>query len=302
RGDAEPLQLVEVRPALANLLGLLLLLLDLLLVAHATVSSLPAERLAHRVENAIDQWYRLFAAEGADQLDRLVDDDLGRRAGLAEQLVDRHPHHQPVDHRHPLQPPVLQVRGDQVVRFLDALDRPLHQVVGENPADLVHCRFGHEVGVLVLGGRRRVASRPVGADRLVRRDAPDFPLIEHLQRRLARATAAGPIDGAHARNPKLRGAVSDSLRYSAAISIAAAAASRPLLSGPGPDRAAACASSSVVSTPKAIGMPVSPAAAVMPCATAEAMWSKCGVSPRMMQPRQTMASKRPFSAATRAAC
>ena len=75
-----------------------------------------------------------------------------------------------------------------------------------------------------------------------------------------------------------------------------------MLSAPGPERAAACASVSVVSTPNAIGTPVSPAAAMTPCATAEEMYSKCGVSPRITQPRQTIASNRPVSAAARAAC
>ena len=41
---------------------------------------------------------------------------------------------------------------------------------------------------------------------------------------------------------------------------------------------------------------------MMPCATADEMYSKCGVAPRITQPRQTIASKRPDSAAQRAAC
>ena len=56
----------------------------------------------------------------------------------------------------------------------------------------------------------------------------------------------------------------------------------------GPARSAACDSVSVVSTPNAIGMPVSPAASMIPCATADEMYSKCGVAPRMTQPRQTI--------------
>jgi hypothetical protein len=57
----------------------------------------------------------------------------------------------------------------------------------------------------------------------------------------------------------------------------------------------------VVSTPKAIGMPVAAAASVRPCDTAEEMYSKCGVSPRIRQPRQITASKRPLSPACCAA-
>ena len=44
-----------------------------------------------------------------------------------------------------------------------------------------------------------------------------------------------------------------------------------------------------------------PPPSVSPCATADEMYSKCGVSPRIRQPRQTIASNRPLSAACCAA-
>ena len=75
----------------------------------------------------------------------------------------------------------------------------------------------------------------------------------------------------HPRNPNGRGVAAENDLYSVAISIAAAAASRPLLSGPSPARAVACSIVFVVKTPKAIGTPVSPAAAAIPCAAADAM-------------------------------
>ncbi len=81
-------------------------------------------------------------------------------------------------------------------------------------------------------------------------------------------------------------------RNSVAISTAASAASRPLLAGPAAARSTACSTESVVSTPKAIGTPVAAAASLMPCAAAEAMYSKCGVPPRITQPRQTTAAGR----------
>jgi len=59
----------------------------------------------------------------------------------------------------------------------------------------------------------------------------------------------------------------------------------------------ASSSELVVSTPKVIGTPVAPIASARPWATADAMYSKCGVSPRMMQPRQTTAANRPVRAA-----
>ena len=45
-----------------------------------------------------------------------------------------------------------------------------------------------------------------------------------------------------------------------------------------------------------MGTPVAAAAAVMPCAHAEAMYSKCGVAPLIRHPRQTTAPTRPVSA------
>src|SRR5438445_171730 len=56
-----------------------------------------------------------------------------------------------------------------------------------------------------------------------------------------------------------------------AISIAATAASRPLLDGPSPARASASSTEFVVSTPNAIGTPVAAEPAASPCATAEQM-------------------------------
>ena len=56
------------------------------------------------------------------------------------------------------------------------------------------------------------------------------------------------------------------------------------------ERIAACSSVNVVSTPKAMGTPVAVPASMIPCETAEAMYSKCIVSPLIRHPRQTTAS------------
>src|ERR1700694_2211637 len=80
-----------------------------------------------------------------------------------------------------------------------------------------------------------------------------------------------------------------------AISIAASAASAPLLFF-GPDRASAWSLSSVVSTPKAMGTPVSSCTCIRPEAACIATTSKWNVSPRITQPRQMIASWPPFSA------
>ena len=65
-----------------------------------------------------------------------------------------------------------------------------------------------------------------------------------------------------------------------------------LVAGPSPARSSASSTELVVSTPNVIGTPVAAAAVVSPCDTADEMYSKCGVSPRIRQPRQTIASKR----------
>ena len=54
-------------------------------------------------------------------------------SGSREQLVDRQPQHQPIDHRHALDAPVLRVRGEHGVDLLHPLERPAHERVGELP-------------------------------------------------------------------------------------------------------------------------------------------------------------------------
>ena len=76
---------------------------------------------------------------------------------------------------------------DQLVDLGDALDGAGDERIRPRPVVLVDHDVRDGVGVLVLGRWRRVASRPVGADRFVRGHAADFPLIEHLQRGFPRA-------------------------------------------------------------------------------------------------------------------
>src|SRR4029077_19083577 len=123
---------------------------------------------------------------------------------------------------------------------------------------------------------------------LVDARAPDFPLIQNLQGGFARAVARILLDVFHWRF---------NWAMTVAISTAATAASQPLLAGPSPARSMASSTEFVVKTPNAIGTPVAAAAAVMPCDTAELMYSKCAVAPRMRQPRQITASNFALSAA-----
>src|ERR1019366_8864615 len=134
----------------------------------------------------------------------------------------------------------------------------------------------------------------------------------HDPRRCARP----PSDTGSAASPRARGAggprahaacqlARDGWRAGCAPTLsiwsAAAAASLPLFDGPSPARSIASSTELVFSTPNVIGTPVAADAEVSPLATADAMYSKCGVAPRMTQPRQTTASYPPLSAARCAA-
>src|SRR5581483_5262937 len=194
-----------------------------------------------------------------------------------------HPHDQPVEDRHPFRPPSLGRLGDERIDLGEPRDRVVRER-GRERAQRVRRRR--------LVGPLELEERPRGA---IDRRLADLPLIENLQRRLARAMPR--VLSFHDRGA---GGLVNAATTSA-ISNAASAASRPLLSGPSPARASASSTEFVVSTPSAIGTPVAAAPAVRPWATAEQMYSKCGVSPRITHPRQTIAWNRPVSAACCAA-
>ena len=115
--------------------------------------------------------------------------------------------------------------------------------------------------------RRRAVVRPLqleeGLGSALDLGSPDLPLIQDLQRDFARpATRVLPRSpagcGGHASVRR------DSSAKIAAISMAAAAASHPLLDGPSTARASASSIELVVRTPNAIGTPVSPDASISP--------------------------------------
>src|SRR5207342_3345106 len=136
-------------------------------------------------------------------------------------------------------------------------------------------------------------SRSSGVDRrpVIDTRAPahgQVGVLEELHRRLLERAL-----GEH--QPQHGQACFPSCRRRSTISTAVAAASAPLLPSGPPARARAWSTSSVVSTPKAIGTPVSRATRLMPDAHSPATKSKCGVSPRMTAPRQITASSSPDS-------
>ena len=174
---------------------------------------------------------------------------------IPHHLADGHAEDEAVEDRHPLGPPPLGGPGDQRVDRLD----PRRRVAGERRGELPQ-RVGRRIGVRPLPREKRLG-------RAVDVAAADVPLIQDLQRRLARAMSV--ILLARARHDVAGGRVS--WATTDAISIAAMAASRPLFAGPSPARASASSTELVVRTPKVIGTPVAPAVAARLPATADAM-------------------------------
>src|SRR5437879_13325787 len=81
------------------------------------------------VEHAVDEPARLRRAELLGDLDGLVDGDLARHRGLAEQLVDGHPQYIAADHGHAVAVPVPPALGDDRVER-----RPLRPDRAPQPA------------------------------------------------------------------------------------------------------------------------------------------------------------------------
>ena len=161
-------------------------------------------------------------------------------SGSRMHLADRHAEDEAVEDRHPLGPPPLGGLGDQRVDRLD----PRRRVAGQRRGELAQ-RVGRRIGVGPLPREKRLG-------RAVDVAAADVPLIQDLQRRLARAMTG--ILLARARHDAAGGRVS--CATTDAISIAATAASCPLFDGPSPARASASSTELVVSTPNVIGTPV----------------------------------------------
>src|SRR6185369_1298063 len=235
------------------------------------------------VEDAVDEAARFLRAEFLGDLDRLVDDDL--RGGFAhpEELEDALPEDVPVDHRHPVELPVLGVLRDELVDLrlvqLGAADEPL--------GELARVRID------------RMPRPELAEVRLGIALALHVELIQELERHLAGLPApahAYPLRDADRRPPRVWVA-----RTNSAISMEASAASSPRLPTEPPARSQACSSVSAVMTPKLMGTPVASAAWVIPWAAAADTYSKCGVAPLMTTPTQTIAANRPVAASARAA-
>ena len=264
-----------------------------------------------RVEHPVHEARRRLAAERPGQLDRLVDHHGGGGLGR-EQLVHRQPEDEPVDHRHAREAPVVGGRLDERIDPVQRLQGPPQQAIRE-PAGI---RPGPGADASRGPPRGRTAAlrprRPRAAASRGGRGPSSSRAAPRRRRPRAGTATAGPppVPGDGPRGsapapltpgtpPRRRGFSSRNRRT---IASAASAASHPLFDGPAPARASASSTELVVSTPKAIGTPLSSAAWVRPWATAAAITSKCGVSPRIRQPRPTTASTSPAAASRRAPC
>src|SRR5690606_4424739 len=211
-------------------------------------------------------------------------------------LVDREPQQVAVDRGHALEAPVRGVRGEQRVDALAVARHAGHQLLRVRARALRQLEVaadGVERGLDAVQCRTRAAL------------AGEVGGVEHLERRLARGAAArahvrrrprvprDPPRGAGRPGRRLRSPLSGGRRSAlarCAISIAASAASTPLLPCSPPARASAWSTSSQVSTPNATGTSVSRTISRTPSVTALHTYSKCGVPPRITTPRVTSAS------------
>ena len=125
------------------------------------------QRACKRIQHAVNEAGGVLRRKLFRQFDGLVDHDFDGSLGRA-QFIDREAQNRTIDHRHPLQPPVIGVRSNQRVQ----LRRSGHHAVE---------KFVRKCACAFLGRRDSPESVFYSAGLL----APDFPLKQHLQRILA---------------------------------------------------------------------------------------------------------------------
>ena len=242
-----------------------------------------------RVEHAVDELHGVLGAERPRQLERLVDDDGAAaspgRAATRTTAMRR------------IRRSSTAIRSRRQCSAVSAMSASIasSRATVSRASAVANARRASAGAVRVrplLARRtsRRRGRRPRGRLRTGRASAARPPGAVPRSFR-ARGAAQRGEDRAHSRRRVRR--CDRGRAITVAISTAATAASQPLLAGPSTARSSASSAELVVSTPNVIGTPVAAAAAVSPCATADAMYSKCGVAPRIRQPRQTTASNRP---------
>ena len=161
-------------------------LLDLFVfLRHTRVRVVRVQPLADALEDAVDELHGLGRAERFGQLQRLVDDDRRRRLGLVQELVHGEPQDQAVH-----APACGRAASSRrSLRSADRSRRCARQC--RQPGSVAKDRDRSDTS--------GASSSPMSqneATHLGHREAPDLPLIEHLQRGLA---AAAPPAGVRRR-------------------------------------------------------------------------------------------------------
>src|ERR1035441_7691268 len=199
------------------------------------------------IQHSVEEVDGLGGGVAAADFKGFVDDDGEGRSLEAQHLAHGHAEQVAIHGRHTLQAPVLGVKHEE---FVDLL------LVGDSYAEQVLGKAAHL-------GLDLVAGLPEGGAHLVGGLLADVRLKEHLHGQLARLAArSGGQD-----EPPSAGLPLRSLRRRLTISMAATAASNPLLPALMPARLSACSRVSQLSTPKLWGMPVSCCDWPMPRAT-----------------------------------
>ena len=210
--------------------------------ARRAVQLVAAHAVRDRVEHAVHEGGRGLVAEAARQLDRFVEDHRGRRIAVLE-LVDGESHDVAVHRRHAREPPVLRVlRDPRVERHRGARSRPRPARLAKARAPSGRSKFAATSSKLSCSAcaapervrptrrRRRAPAAPPGATGAGRRAR-----ASSRPPRARRAAASRGAEGGRRRRGESR-----------AISIAASAASAPLLpSDPARARSAWSTSSTV---------------------------------------------------------
>src|SRR6185295_10299520 len=227
--------------------------LDVRLTARHFVGT---RRCRYSFEHAVDEAIAVGRAEALAELHGFVQHHLEWRLGMPGQLVGADVQDRAFDRRE-LDELAAEMRHDQRAQRLGLAEHAGEQALDEA-----------RVGALEAFQRARLRERIL---------AGELPRVERLQCDLARLAPGG----FHAPSPLSRA-------LSFHISTATRTASAPLSR-----RASACASSSVVRMPLAIGRPHSSATSISPRADSLATISKWWVSPRITTPSAARASKRP---------
>src|SRR5579883_70984 len=204
---------------------------------HGISDELSGEsRLCYGIQNAIQKVDGFGSGVTACNLQRFINHNGRGSAGETDHFRNCHAQNIAVHAGHAIQPPVGGVLLDEAVHFCFTRN--------SNPEDVFSKPAHVRICILLFAGL------PEGLPDLVGRLLAHVELEEHLH---GEFTGLAAFSG----STHFATASASILRWSETISIAAAAASKPLLPIFRPARSSACSSVSQVRTPKVCGTPVS---------------------------------------------